>query len=352
MARVASILTQAGGIRRKGGRMTDTHAATDSAFEAAATWHSRLDAPDMDWDRFGEWLAADPVHRAAYDSIASLDAEFVAAAPAIAARLPANDDHADIADQDVVPRAAARGRRWQWAALGSSGALAAGLAFMLVAPSGDDAAQAYETGRSETRSVTLADGSRMQIDRGSRVSVSGGGSPVIEIAQGAANFAVRHDPSRVLMVRAGGYEVRDLGTTFDVVSARGRVAVTVAEGMVSVTPVGGTPSDATTLHAGQSLDITPDKQIAERRKVDPARVSDWTDGRLDYDGAPLSLVAADIARYADSPLTVDPSAANLRFSGVLTIGDGSRLVDQLQAVLPIRVRRVAGVVHLGAAGGR
>ncbi|MEX6906624.1 FecR domain-containing protein, partial [Pseudomonas aeruginosa] len=84
--------------------------------------------------------------------------------------------------------------------------------------------------------------------------------PVIEIAQGAANFAVRHDPSRVLMVRAGGYEVRDLGTTFDVVSARGRVAVTVAEGMVSVTPVGGTPSDATTLHAGQSLDITPDKQ--------------------------------------------------------------------------------------------
>lgn len=332
--------------------MTDTHAAIDSAAETAATWHSRLDAPDMDWDRFGEWLAADPSHRAAYDAIAGLDAEFVAAAPAIAARLPANDDQAGSVHRYVVPLATSRTRRWQWAALGSSGALAAGLAVLLVAPSGDDAAQAYETGRTETRSVTLADGSRMQIDRGSRVTVSGGRSPVIEIAQGAANFAVRHDPSRVLMVRAGGYEIRDLGTKFDVVSARGRVAVTVAEGMVSVLPVGGAPSDATTLQAGQSLDITPAKQIAERRTVDPARVSDWTDGRLDYDGAPLPLVAADISRYAQSPLTVDPSAANLRFSGVLTIGDGSRLVDQLQAVLPIRVRRVAGVVHLGAAGGR
>ena len=322
--------------------MSDTH----SAIEIAARWHARLDSPDMDWDGFGQWLALDPSHRAAYDDIALLDAEIAQAAPAIAGRLPANDDAAN------GPVAIPRSGRWRWAAIGTSGALAAGLALMLVAPSGDDAAQAYETGRTETRSVTLADGSGMQIDRGSHVSVSGGDSPVIEIGRGAANFSVRHDSSRVFLVRAGGYEIRDLGTRFDVVSARGRVAVTVAEGSVSVTPVGGAPSDATTVHGGQSLDIVPAKQIAERRSVDPARVSDWTDGRLDYDGAPLSLVVADIARYADTPLTVDPSAANLRFSGVLTIGDGSRLVDQLQAVLPIRVRRVAGVVHLGAAGGR
>ncbi len=325
--------------------MTDADAATDEAIDTAAAWHARLDAPDMDWDGFAQWLGADPSHRAAYDSIALLDAKIGDAAPAIAARLPANDDQAH-------PVEAPRGRRWQWAAIGSSGALAAGLAFMLVAPTGNDAAQAYETSRTETRSVTLADGSRMQIDRGSRVSVSGGGSPVIEIAQGAANFAVRHDPSRVLLVRAGGYEIRDLGTRFDVVSARGRVAVTVAEGSVNVVPVGGASSDATTLNAGQSLDIVPAKQIAERRQVDPARVSDWTDGRLDYDGAPLALVAADISRYADSPLMVDPSAANLRFSGVLTIGDGSQLVDQLRAVLPIRARRIDGVVHLGAANAR
>ena len=325
--------------------MTDTHTAIDTIADTAAAWHARLDSPDIDWDGFGEWLGADPSHRVAYDSIALLDAEIGDAAPAIAARLPANDDQ-------VLPIAVPRGRGWQWAALASSGALAAGLAFMLVTPSGDDAAQAYETSRTETRSVMLADGSRIQIDRRSRVSVTGGASPVIEIGRGAANFAVRHDPSRVLIVRAGGYEIRDLGTRFDVVSARGRVAVTVAEGSVDVTPIGGAPTDATILQAGQSLNIIQAQQIAERRQVDPARVSDWTDGLLNYDGAPLPLVAADISRYADSPLTVDPSAANLRFSGVLTIGDGSRLVDQLRAVLPIRARRIDGVVHLGATGAR
>ncbi|MES3152819.1 FecR family protein [Sphingomonas faeni] len=324
-----------------------THART--TIDAAAAWHAQLDSPDMAWDAFGAWLDADASHRQAYDAIALLDAEIGDAAPAIANLLPANDDHEDF-DVSAVERQP--GTRWRWAGLGISGAVAAGLAIMVVAPSTDSAAQVYVTGRGETRSVTLADGSRMQIDRGSHVSVSGGHAPVIEIAQGAASFAVRHDPSRVLMVRAGGYDIRDLGTRFDVVSARGRVAITVAQGMVSVTPTGGATTDATVLKAGQGLDIVPDKRIAQRRKIDPGRVADWTDGRLEYDGAPLALVAADISRYADAPLVVDPSAANVRFSGVLTIGDGSRLVDQLRAVLPIRVRRLDGVVHLGGTGPR
>lgn len=317
-----------------------------TTIDTAAAWHARLESPDMAWAAFGEWLAADPSHRLAYDAIATLDAEIGEAAPAIARLVPANDDGTG---DETVNRQRFAGR-WRWAAIGTGGALAAGLALMTVAPSADDAAQVYVTGRGETRAIALADGSRVEMDRGSRLSVAGGGAPVVELAQGAASFAVRHDPSRVLTVRAGGYEIRDLGTRFAVVSARGRVTVSVATGSVGVTPVGGTAADTTTLTAGQGLDIAASENLAQRRSIDPARVADWRDGRLDYDGAPLTLVAADISRYVDDPLVVDPSAANLRFSGVLTIGDGSRLVDQLRAVVPIRVRRVGGVVHLGAAG--
>ena len=318
-----------------------------SAIDAAADWHAHLDSPDMDWEAFGVWLGTNPAHKAAYDRIALLDAEIGMAAPAIASALPANDD------EPVASFWSAGGGRWRWAAAVTSGAVAAGLAVLAIpsgtwGPSGNAATDVYVTGRSETRAVTLADGSLMRIDRGSRVSVSGGGSPLIEIAQGAANFAVRHDPSRVLMVRAGGYDVRDLGTRFDVVSANGHVAVTVAEGSVSVVPTGGDPTDATTLNAGQGLDIIPAKQIAERRQIDSTRVSDWIDGRLEYDGAPLSVVAADISRYAGEPVVVDASATGVRFSGILTIGDGSRLLEQLRAVLPIRVRQVDGTVHLDA----
>lgn len=318
-------------------------ATTQDPIDAAATWHARIDAPDMDWAGFGDWLAADPAHRAAYDSIALLDAEIAAAAPAIAASLPANDDA--VPDQAAV----ARPKRWRWMAAGTGGALAAGLALLLVAPTltdPDRSVQSYATGAGETRAVTLADGSAMRLDRGSRVAVSGGKTPLVEIADGAASFSVRHDPSRTLIVRAGSYDIRDLGTRFAVVRAQGRISVAVAEGSVSVAPHTADGSAPTILVAGQRLDLDPATGIAERRAVAPTSVADWTDGRLDYDDAPLPLVVADISRYARTPLVVDPSAAGLVFSGVLTIGDGSRLLDQLRAVLPLRLRRADGVVHI------
>ncbi|TCP98597.1 FecR family protein [Sphingomonas sp. PP-F2F-A104-K0414] len=324
-------------------------ATTQDPIDAAATWHARIDAPDMDWAGFGDWLDADPSHRAAYDSIALLDAEIAAAAPAIAALLPANDDGVS----DHAPPA--RSTRWRWMATGTGGALAAGLALLLIGPtlSGSDASvQTYATDAGNTRAVTLADGSAMRLDRGSRVSVSGGTTPLIEIADGAASFSVRHDPSRTLIVRAGGYDIRDVGTRFAVVNAQGRISVAVAEGSVSVAPHVDDGSTSTTLTAGQRLDIDPATGIAARRTVAPTSVADWTDGRLDYDGAPLPLVVADISRYARTPLVVDPSAAGLVFSGVLTIGDGSRLLDQLRAVLPLRLHRADGVVHIERTGPR
>lgn len=314
--------------------------------DAAAAWHARIDAPNMDWAGFGDWLAADPSHRAAYDSIALLDAEIDAAAPAIAALLPANDDLVLAPTETPL-------KRWRWAAAGTGGALAAGLALLFVAPTvTDTAVQSYATGAGDTQAVTLADGSAMRLDRGSRVSVSGGKAPLIELADGAASFSVRHDPSRTLIVRAGGYDIRDVGTRFAVVNARGRVSVEVAEGMVSVAPHAADGSAPTMVGAGQRLDIDPAAGIAARSIVAPAAVADWTDGRLDYDGAPLTLVVADISRYAGAPLVVDPSAEGLRFSGVLTIGDGSRLLDQLRAVLPLRMRRADGVVHIERIGQR
>ena len=60
------------------------------------------------------------------------------------------------------------------------------------------------------------------------------------------------------------------------------------------------------------------------------------DGRLVYDNSPLALVAVDLARYSGRSVTVDPSAADLRMSGVLSIGDGSKLIGQVQALLPVR----------------
>lgn len=306
-------------------------------FEEAADWHARLGAPDMDWEAFGAWLDARPANRAAYDRIATLDADIMAAAPAIAARLPANDEPETIA---------LRHRPVLWlAGAGAAAIVAVALALpsMIAHPavSRDIATRAHET-----RSLTLADGSSIRIDRASRLRVTEGASPVVEIAKGTANFSVRHDPARSFTVRASGYEVRDVGTRFDVSASGDSVVVTVAEGAVNVARSG--QDDGIAVTAGQRLDLAAG--AARRSRVDPATVGSWSSGRLVYDNAPLALVAGDISRYAGARLTVDPSAAGMRFSGVLTIGDGSHLVDQVQKLLPVRARRAGGLVHLERAG--
>ena len=245
-------------------------ATTQDPIDAAAAWHARIDAPDMDWERFGDWLAHHPTHRAAYDAIALLDAEIGEAAPAIAALLPANDDVLVDHHHRLAPPLPPRASRWRWVATATGGALAAGLALLFVAPQlGGDDAQVYVTNAGATRALTLADGSAMRIDRGSRVSVAGGTTPLITLASGAASFTVRHDPSRTLIVRAGDYDIRDVGTRFSVVNAGGRLSVAVAEGEVSVAPHTADGSTPATVTAGQRLDIDTATGVAARRRRSP-----------------------------------------------------------------------------------
>jgi transmembrane sensor len=299
--------------------------------EEAAEWHVRIDSDAMDWDGFAAWLDADPAHRAAYDAIALLDAEIVAARDAIRAAQPANDVADAAADAAAPPRT--RKVRW-WA--GGGLAVAAGLAVVVVPqlrlPS-PAAALVYRTGPGETRAIGLRDGSRIVVDRNSELALRDGASPEVEMRSGSAYFDIRHDPGRAMVIRAGDYEVRDIGTRFDVVRAPGHLAVAVAEGQVTIAEPG---REGLTLAGGQRVDIAGPGGQATIRRQDAADVASWRDGRLVYDNAPLALVAVDLSRYAGRAVSVDPAVAGLRVSGVLTIGDGSRLVGQIEALLPVK----------------
>ena len=312
----------------------------------AARWHAEIDAPYMDWAAFEAWLSTGPQHRHAYDDIAALDAEIVDRRGAIASlfrETPA-----------AKPVRAPSHRPIRIGVAASMMAAAAAIVAVVTGPlhrTPKPRSVVFAT-RMNGRDLALADGSRITLDRNTRIAVSAGNAVTVDMTGGTANFRVRHDPNRMLTVRAAGYEIRDIGTVFDVAVLPGHVSVAVAAGQVSVRRSGADAADDTVLAGGQRIDLDAATGIALRSKVPPQSVSAWKQGRLSYDDAPLSVVGADVSRYVDRSLVVDPSAADMRFSGVLTIGDGSRLVDQLKAVLPIDARRVGGVVHLRRTGSR
>ncbi|KEQ52880.1 FecR family protein [Sphingobium chlorophenolicum] len=309
---------------------------------AAADWHAQLESPDMDWEAFGAWLDADPAHRVAYDAIALLDAEIEGRRDAITASLPANDV---CDDQTTVGQR----RRW-W--IGGGIATAAAIAILLMpkmATVPTETMVAYSTGPAQTQMIDLKDGSHILLDRNSRLALSDSQSPRIEMQSGTAYFDVRHDPSRAFLVQAGGYEIRDIGTKFDLAMTPQRLGVAVSEGKLMVAPKDGA---GTLIVAGERIDVAAQTGEAQVSRIAAASVGSWRKGQLIYQATPLGLVANDLTRYVGRPVTADPSIGDLRVSGVLAISDGAGLIQQIEALLPVKAVETGGSIHLVGSNGR
>ena len=304
----------------------------DRIYEEAAAWLAREQAGGMDWDRFTIWLEADPRHRAAYDALAVIDRDLDENAGRIS-RTIAND-----ASYPASPRPVRWGR---WAGLGG-GAIAAGLGVALWLQPGDHetAVRDYRSGPAQTVRIALGDGGSILLAPRSRVRIHG---PQIDL-QGAAFLDVPHRPDRALALSVGEFRVTDIGTRFAVENEPAALTVEVAEGSVVV----GSDSlpRPLELSAGRSLVADRSHGTVHVAAVDPQQVGDWRSGKLQFDNAPLALVAQEISRYSDERVTVVPELANQPFSGVIAINHGEAAAQTLAQILSLEVKSVDGSLRL------
>ncbi len=313
---------------------------SDDIYEAAALWHQAQGRDDMDWEAFAAWLDADPCHRDAYDDIALLDSEIDRSRDAVIALLPANDTG------PATPME--RNGRPFYLVIGGIAAVL--LAVLMVglwrdrAPSGP-ATTSYVADAGQSRTIAAAKGAVAVLAAGSRLDVTPGKPLKLD---GTAWFDVRHDPARPLTIAVPGYEIRDVGTQFDVSSDGATVRVAVARGQVSITAMAtGERLDIAAGHAA----IGNARGALELVVASPTAIGAWRNGRFVYDQVPLSLVAADIARYTGRPVLVDDGIASRRFSGILAPGDRDSMIAAVRQLAGITVRREGDAVRLGGSTG-
>ena len=289
--------------------------------EAATAWFARLRDSATDeaaWLSFRDWLEADDRHRQAYASVEALWLDL---------------------DEAAERQGAEREETGRFSIKWRAGA-AAGVAVMLggglmvgygLLP--DHSSQTYRAPPNAPRTLALADGSQVVLDRGSELKVGlHRRLRSVELVEGEASFQVTHDADRPFVVAAGEKSVRVLGTEFDVLRHQDRLRVTVTRGLVAVGPRASEHPDLR-LAAGEQYDQHGAAGAVKR--VDPADVAGWNRGLLIYRDAPLADVAADIGRYAGVRIRVADSAQAMNFSGVLKIADGRSMLDRLQAFLPL-----------------
>jgi transmembrane sensor len=294
----------------------------------------------MDWDAFTAWLEADPHHRLAFDEIAAIDRRLEDRAAWAADDIHAGGKPAANDSGQSIGIARSARVRWGWA--GAGGVAAAALALVLLVGPGQRRLPVhdYRSQPGQTVEVRLGGRSEAVLAPASELTVEGNRLAI----RGSAYFDVDHRPGRALSITAGGFEVTDIGTRFSVSNEPDGLRVEVAEGVVSVSS--SELARPISLTAGHGLVADRSEGTVRLISLEPQQVASWRTGRLQFDGAPLALVARQISRYSGKPVTVDPAIADKRFSGVIAINDGEAPARTLAEILSLEVRKVDGALRL------
>lgn len=321
----------------------ESPATQDSlAMAQAYAWVARLggEITGDDGLEFDAWLGAAPGNSAAYRQALGLWQEYDARAGDVLAeldRLGAQAPARPAAARRARPTGSRRASPLRWLTPIGGLAVAAGLALAVLPPTvlRPTTTTTYATGKGQHQRVALADGSVIDLDAETRLRVTLAGSERrVALAGGQAIFDVVHDARRPFVVEAGGREVRDVGTQFDVRARNGGLTVTVARGRVEVGSAGS--AQPVLLGPGQRLDVAP-TGAAQLSIVDPAETFSWRAGRLVYRAQPLAEVVADLNRqFVEQTAIADPDLANLPITGVIVLDNPRAVMTRLSLMLPIR----------------
>lgn len=196
------------------------------------------------------------------------------------------------------------------------------------------------TGVGEQRTATLEDGSVVALNVVTRIRYEMEPDVrAVSLPEGEAVFFVRKDPARPFLVTAGGYEIRAVGTAFNVRHRDGVVAVAVSEGVVAVRALTGPDAgrEIARLPAGQQLRLGDGAPASAPVAVES--VAQWRVRVIDYEDASVAAVVADLNRFFERPVQVDDAAlAGRRVTLRLQIEDRERTLRNLGEMLGADLR--------------
>ncbi|NIF26311.1 FecR family protein [Pantoea sp. Tr-811] len=278
---------------------------TSSRREQALDWLLRLQQAPLDsplHSAFEQWCASDPANAEAYRKAHKLWQLTGQLAPTTTEHWP---------KAQVLPMPARRNRRW-WL-----GAAVAACLLVAVAPSLSLRLQAdYRTAQGETRDVTLADGSVVQMDSDTAIAVDySGNHRDVKLLAGQAFFEVAPNKAKPFHVRADAVKVTVTGTAFNVELRPGRVGVDVQHGSVRVedSADGHVLSDALT--AGERLRYVDG--LVQVKTFVPSQAAAWRQGQLIADDQRVAELVQALARYLPGKVVLrDEALGEKRVTGV------------------------------------
>jgi transmembrane sensor len=315
-----------------------SEAEYDAITDAAARWCMRMHASDctvQERQAFSQWLNAHPLHAIEYEAVVEIwdvSEQITPASPAPPVDLIETGNRSGVRT----------GAGWR------GYAAAAAVALLALPTAGyigwyqgwlPDAYDSYEA-TGATRLVTLADGSRVELNLGTELTYANyKDRRSVTLAKGEAFFEVTHDSQHPFVVNARQGSVTVTGTRFNVWMYQDQVKVMLVEGSVQVLSNTSQPGSGLHLDPGMqasynSGDYQP--QISETYASDNSLA--WRNGKLVLNDLPLNQALPLINRYLPQPiLLADNATGAIRLGGSYNTRDMASLLSSLPKVLPVFV---------------
>jgi transmembrane sensor len=288
---------------------------TRRARAEAASWVARLHGPDRDAGveaGLKRWLAQDTAHQEAFELATEVWQE--------TADLPC--DLSRSTQVNSRERFSAPSRLPAVALIAS---VVAAVLVALIFHLYQDGRGVLRTGVGEQRTLTLADGTLVELNtRSELVTRYDDRTRKVILKSGEAYFDVVKQPQRPFVVVAGEHEIAALGTTFVVRRDPDGVTVTLLEGRVAVEPSGAATAaaaDIRVLTPGQRLKIAKgDTPVLDSPSID--KVTAWQRGQLIFEDTTLAEAAAEFNRYSVRRLALGSAElGRVRVGGTFRTGD-------------------------------
>jgi len=208
--------------------------------------------------------------------------------------------------------------------------------------------QKYSTVTSEQKTVTLPDGSLVQLNTNSLLTISfSENHRQLNLVKGEASFDVAKDKSRPFSVTSGEQSFTALGTIFNVQkSENNHLELIVTEGRVLIADsnesldnliekIADTIQQTTSnniIIANEKATIINKVQLPTSKMTSQSIFKElaWKKDMLIFEGESLLSALDEISRYTDLRFTIkDQELVNKKVSGVFMAGDIEALLDSI-----------------------
>ncbi|MEZ0540118.1 FecR family protein [Fibrella arboris] len=206
----------------------------------------------------------------------------------------------------------------------------------------------------ETRTLTLPDGSTVQLNGNSTLTYRddwAAGQPREVWLEGEGFFTVTKKAEAGQRVKfithTPGLDVQVLGTQFNVHSRRGQTDVTLVEGKVQLIRPGEPNAHVLEMRPGQVAIARPGIEQVALQEIAPERQTAWTQKQFIFEKTPLRAVAQQLSdSYGLTIVFGDEALADRQFTGNLSSQDVETLLTTLAATFDLTIERDSNIIYL------